>query len=47
MFGFVLQESQVSSKQLCVHDIPVTVILPKDWAEYNEPNIPTYNVTIL
>ncbi|XP_027853042.2 checkpoint protein HUS1 [Aphis gossypii] len=40
-------ESQVSSKQLCTHDIPVTVILPKDWSEYKEPTIPTHNISVV
>ncbi|VVC40598.1 Cell cycle checkpoint, Hus1,Checkpoint protein Hus1/Mec3 [Cinara cedri] len=40
-------ESQVSSKQLCVHDIPVSVILPKDWSEYNEPSIPSHNISVV
>ncbi|XP_001950666.2 checkpoint protein HUS1 [Acyrthosiphon pisum] len=40
-------ESQVSSKQLCTHDIPVSVILPKDWSAYKEPTIPAHNISVV
>ncbi|XP_050442485.1 checkpoint protein HUS1 [Adelges cooleyi] len=40
-------ESLVSSKQLCVHDVPVSVIAPTEWSEYNEPNIPSPNISVI
>ncbi|XP_050528676.1 checkpoint protein HUS1 isoform X2 [Daktulosphaira vitifoliae] len=40
-------ESLVSTKQLCVHDVPVNIIAPSDWSEYSEPAIPSPNISVV
>lgn len=32
---------------MCIHDVPVTLISPRDWQDYQEPAAVDYDVSVV
>jgi len=43
---FEIESDTFRSKTLCVHDIPVSVIPKSMWKEYEEPEVPEFDINI-
>jgi len=43
---FEIETQATNSNAVCVHDIPVSMITRRHWDEYQEPDIPTFDVSL-
>ncbi|CAG7787170.1 unnamed protein product, partial [Allacma fusca] len=44
--SFEIESETERSNSVCLHDIPVTIITRSHWKEYQEPDLPEFNISL-